>query len=73
MIVFLKTLRRIREKLPVKAPLKMKVEDHHYCYGAKKYHICDGGLVKHNARDAMDVYDPNTGAYQGRVNRKSYG
>ena len=59
----------IREELRDKAPLKMTRADWVDFNRARDCHICSKPLIKENERDAIGVYDPDTGKYAGLVHQ----
>ena len=59
----------IREELLNKAKLKMTRADWADFNSARDCHICSKPLIKENERDAIGVYDPDTGKYAGLVHR----
>ena len=59
----------IREELLNKAKLKMTRADWDDFNSARDCHICSKPLIKENERDAIGVYDPDTGKYAGLVHR----
>ena len=59
----------IREELLNKTKLKMTRADWADFNSARDCHICSKPLIKENERDAIVVYDPDTGKYAGLVHR----
>ena len=59
--------REIRQALTQKAPLKMEEEDWKAFRRATECHICKKDLIRHNAKDKTEVWDPETGKYCGKV------
>ena len=59
----------IREELLNKAKVKITRVDWADFRSARDCHICSKPLIKENERDAIGVYDPDTGKYAGLVHR----
>ena len=47
----------------------MTEEDRKAFNKAKKSHICKKDLIRHNAKDEIEVWDPETGEYCGKVHK----
>ena len=65
----LQTVTEIREELTHKKKLQMTKEDWRAFDRAKECHICKKDLIRHNERDETEFWDPETGAYCGKVHK----
>ena len=61
--------RGIRGALTHKAPLQMEEKDWKDFHTATVCHICKNDLIRHNVRDEIEVWDPTSGEYCGKVHR----
>ena len=64
---------RLCEDLRVKKPLTMSRKGWEAYSKERDCYICEKLLARHNVKNAMDVYDQNTGAYYGQIHRKTNG
>ena len=69
LLALLQKEREIRQELSQKAPLHMTEEDSKAFHRATKCHICKKDLMRYSAKDEIEVWDPETGEYCGKVHK----